>query len=311
MILSTTSIYAEDSKEGYLESFLNNTKEYREMIHKSVVDVSSNIDSYFIPEKLQEANYDSSYALLELSSYYNEGEGLSFDQRIKIKLKLPKLKEKVNLEIETDEKRESTNFAEDHKSNEDANVNVGLAYYKILKNHINIKSKIGIKVKSELDPFFRIEAKKTWHHTNSFESTLSQTFKQSVTKKTESTSYYRLDKKLDDIFSIHNYNEHYWESSREAYNQVYTSFYLNQLLSDKRQLTYTFGTNIDNISDIDGEKSNLKPKRYSLSVKYRQYIKDWFYFDIIPENYYKEEKNFTDDYAIRFNLGMYFNKNSY
>lgn len=306
-ILSITNLFSNEIKENenYFQNIINDTSEYRKNIHQSLISLSSNIDSYFISEEIKNLDYSSTYAHLQLSSYLNEGDEIVFDQKFKIKLKLPKLKDKFSLEIETSEERETVDNVETHNKSNNDNLNVGIAYYKQLKNHINLKSKAGLKVRSKFDPFIKIEAKKTWIHDESLEYTLSQKFKQSVIKHTESTTFFRVDKKLKEPFSIHNYYQHYWQSTNEKDNQYYTSIYLNQKLSNTKNLTYTIDSNINNID------SEMKVKRYAARITYKQYLRKWMYFDIIPENYYPEDDNFKSKVALRINFGIYFNKDSY
>lgn len=306
-ILSITNLFSSEieKENSYFQNVLNDTSEYRKSIHQSLISLSSNIDSYFISEEIKNLDYSSTYAHLQLSSYLNEGDEIVFDQKFKIKLKLPKLKDKFSLEIETSEERESVDNVETHDKNNNDNLNVGIAYYKQLKNHINLKSKAGLKVRSKFDPFIKVEAKKTWHQNDTLEYTLSQEFKQSVVKHTESTTFFRVDKRLSEPFSIHNYYQHYWQSTNEKDNQYYASIYLNQKLSEKRNLTYTIDSNINNID------SEMKVKRYAARITYKQYLRKWMYFDIIPENYYPEDDNFKSKVALRVNFGIYFNKDSY
>jgi|GEM_PF-3429035 len=305
-LLSLLPLYAQnDNTQSFLDKLIDNTEDHRKSIHQSLISLSSNIDGYFIPQEIKNVDYSSTYGQIELSSFINEGDSISFDQKIRIKLKLPKLKEKFRLEIETSDERETIDTVEDHNKKTNDNLSVGIAYYKVLKNKINLKTKTGLKVRSKFDPFIEIEANKTWNHQNNLEYILSQKFKQSVVKHTESTTFFRIDKMLEEPFSIHNYYQQYWQSKQENDAEYYASIYLNQNLSSNRNLTYTIDTNINNID------SHMKAKRYSLKVKYKHYLKKWLYFDITPENYYKEDENFKGKFALKLNLGMYFNKDSY
>lgn len=307
-----SNIHAQEA--NFLEKLIESTNDYRKTFHQSAINISSSIDGYFIEKELKNSNYDTSFIHIELSSFSNENHSLKFDQKIRLRLKLPKLKDQFRIELESDEIRQSNDNIEDHTQNQrNENYNLALAYYKNLKNNIDLNTKLGIRLRHKLDPFLRINLKKTWNINEEFEYTLSQRLNQSVIKKLESTTYLRLDKKLNDTFSIHNYYEHYWHSMNDQYNEVYTSIYLQQKLSSKAELTYTINSSINNINDeIENQKTELRPKRYALNLRYRKYLKSWLYYDIIPEVHYNEENNFSkDNYAARFNLGIYFNKGSY
>lgn len=303
-MISNSFLFANESNESYLELFLKQTNDYRKYIHKTLVSSSSNIDNYFFEEKnLKNINYTDTYAHLELSAYKTQDEDFSFDQSLKIKLKLPKLKDRFNLMFESDEERSSKDFVENHKKTQD--YNLSLLYNKLLDGNIDFKTKIGLKIHSSFDPFIKIEAKKIWENIYGLDLILSQSLKESVEKKLENTTYFHITKPINRNLFLHNYNEYYWHSENSKDTEFYHTIYLNQLLSKKNHLTYQIDTNIDNID------TNMKIKRYSGKLKFRHYVKNWLYTDLIPENYYKEDQDFKPRYALRLNIGMNFNKSSY
>lgn len=305
LLISSYNCSAEDINNTYLNTVIEDTNKYRKSIHKSLVKASSDIDYYFDNTKRDINEYSDTYGLVQLSAYQNQHGSIKFDQKVKVKLKLPKLKENFKLVFESDEIRENVDHIEDHTQNNNDDFNLALAYNQLFGDTIDFKTKVGVKLKTKIDPFVKIEAKNTWYDVNSIDYTISQSFKQSVIEKLESISYLRLDKNINDIFSIHNYNEYYWHSPQKEDTEFYNSIYLNHYVSDRSHLTYTFGVNTNNID------SNLKVKRYSVKAKYRHFLKKWLYVDTVPENYYNEDLNFKPRYAIRFNLGIYFNKGSY
>lgn len=308
LILSTlVNLHAEENKNSdtYLEQIIENTNDFRKNIHNSIVDLSFDVDNYFDDRVRKIDEYHSSYGLIELSAFQNQHESIQFDQKIKIKLKLPKLKDRFKLVFESDEIRENIDFIENHDKNNNDDFNLALAYDKIFRDSIDFKTKVGIKLKSKIDPFIKVELKNKWKDIKTIDLTISQALKQSVDKKLESTSYLLLDKQLNDMYSLHNYNEFYWKSENRRDTEYFNSIYLHQKLSNKNYFTYTLDMNTNNID------SNMKIKRYSAKIKYRHYLTKWLYVDTIPENFYKEELNFKPRYALRFNLGMYFNAESY
>lgn len=297
---------ANEQNSSYLDLIIKETKDYRKFIHESLVNSASTVDNYYFEDKSKNIqDYHSTYGIIELSAFYNEDNNLSFDQRIKIKLKLPKLKDRLRLVIESDEDRQSKDFVENHTKNKDDSFNLALLYSKIVNDSIDFNTKLGIKLNKGLDPFIKSTIEKRWDNINSFDFILSQSLKQSVEKKLESTSYFKISKELSTNFYLHNYNEYYWHSVNKENSDFFHSVYLNQRVSNKDLISYEIGTNINN------EYSNLRIKRNSISVKYRHYFKSWLYSDIIPENYYRYEDNFKPKFGLRFNLGIKFNKDSY
>lgn len=305
ILINSINVFAVE-ETSFLESFISNTNEQRKDIHNYIVSMSNNLDNFSNDgnTEVDMHQYSSAYGLLELSAFQNQHGSVHFDQRVKIKLKLPNLKDKFRLVFESDEIDENKDFIENHNSNSKDDFNLGLTY-DTLKENIELKAKVGLKLRSKLDPFVRLSAKKTWEDVKGIDFTLGQHVKESVLNKLELTSYASLDKQLNDYYSLHQYTEYYWHSSESRDSQVLPSVYLKQKIDVKNYLTYSFSSNIDNID------TNLRLKRHSAKVKYRHFLKKWLYLDAIPENYYSYDNNFKPRYAIRFNIGIYFNKGSY
>lgn len=307
LTLSSITYANEVDNKTFLDDFIKNTNDFRESVHSSIINTSRNVDNFFFQDTIENLDYHDAYGLLEFSASQNQHENIVFDQRVKIKLKLPRLKEKIHLEIETDEQRDTIDNVESKTSeSKKDDVNLAIAYYKTFKNKINLKTKVGLKIKSKFDPFIKTEANRSFQDLNSnYIYTISQAFKYSNLNDLESTSYFNIDKPINEVFSAHNFYQHYWQSKKENDSEFYSSLYLDQKLTNKDYIRYTVNTNINNID------SDMKVKRYALKLKYRHFIKKWLYIDTIPENYYSRDHNFKPRYAMRFNLGMYINKNSY
>lgn len=302
LLLSTINLNA----DSYLDLVLQETNDYRKFVHQSLVNSASTIDNYYFENKNENIeDYNGTFGIIELSTFYNEDENLSFDQSIKIKLQLPKLKDRLNLVFESDEDRKTKDYVEDHTNNRNDSYNLSLLYNKIVNDTVDFKTKLGVKLNNGLDPFVKTQVEKRWDNIYGIDYIFSQSLKQSVNKKLESTSYFKITKKLNENLYLHNYNEYYWHSVDKENSEFAHSIYLNQRITNKDLLTYQIGTSINNID------SNMKIKRNSLSLKYRHFYREWLYSDVIPENYYRVEDNFKPKFALRFNIGMYFNKKSY
>jgi hypothetical protein len=304
LILNSTLLYSNEDL-SYLDKLIQDTNDYREGIHTSLMDISSSLDNYISDKEIDRKEYYPSYALIELGVSKTQNESIKFHPKIKIKLKLPKLKDKFRLEFESDEVHQSTNFIEDSDKNKTNDYNLGIGYFKEFKNAVNLNTKVGIKLRSNLDPFIKLNMYKTWNSSQGIDYTLNQEIKVSVEEELESTSSLLISKELDEKYSLHNYSEYYWQSENKEDTQLSSSVYLNDKIDNMNNLTYSLNSNVDNID------SNLKLKRFSLKIKYRHLLKEWLYTDVIPENFYKEDLNFKPRYALRLNLGMYLNKTSY
>ena len=279
ILINSINIFAQE-EPTLLQTLITDTNDHRKDIHLHIINMSNSLDNYIDSPPIDIKEYSSAYGLLQLSAYQNQHESVNFDQKVKIKLKLPKLKDKFRLVFESDEIDENKDFVEDHKTNNNDDFNLGLSY-EALKKDYKFKAKVGLKLRSKLDPFLKLSLNRTWEDIYyDVDYTLGQTLKQSVIKKLESTSYMRFDKSLNDYYSLHNYSEYYWQSEESRNSQIINSTYLNQQINSKNYLTYTVSTNIDN------QDTNLRIKRNTLQIHYRHFIKKWLYVDTIPENYY-------------------------
>ena len=306
ILINSINVLAQE-EPSFLETFISDTNDHRKDIHNYIISLSSNIDNYMDDEnetKINRNDYAAAYGLIELSASQIQHENINFDQRVKIKLKLPKLKDKFRLVFESDELDENKDYIEKKNSTKNDDFNLGISY-QTFKKYMELKAKVGIKLRSKLDPFLKLSARKTWEDINGLDIIIGQDLRQSVVKKLETTSYYEVIKKFNDYYSLHQYTEYYWHSSEQRDSQILPSIHLKQKLDAKNHLTYSLSSDIDNID------TNLRIKRHSAQVKYRHFIKKWLYVDAIPENYYSYDDNFKPRYAMRFNLGVYFNKSSY
>ncbi len=305
ILVNSINVLAQE-QPSFLDTLIADTNDHRKDIHNYIVTLSSDVDNFMSDDEtmINRKDYAAAYGLIELSAFQNQHESVNFDQRVKIKLKLPKLKDKFRLVFESDDIDENKDYIENKKSNKNDDFNLALSY-QTMKKYAELKAKVGIKLRSKLDPFLKLSAKKTWEDINGIDFVIGQDIKQSVVKKLETTSYYEVAKKFNDYYSLHQYTEYYWQSNERSDSQILPSIHLKQKIDAKNHLTYSFSSNIDNID------TNLRLKRHSVQIKYRHLIKKWLYVDAIPENYYSYDNNFKPRYAMRFNLGIYFNKSSY
>ncbi|MBU3015849.1 hypothetical protein KO488_13865 [Poseidonibacter lekithochrous] len=306
ILINSINVLAQE-EPSFLETLISDTNDHRKDIHNYIVGLSSSVDNYMYDEediKINKKDYSAAYGLIELSVFQNQHENIHFDQKVKIKLKLPKLKDEFRLVFESDDLDENKDYIERKNSNKNEDFNLGLSY-QTFKKHIELKAKVGIKLRSKIDPFLKLSARKTWEDIYGLDVLIGQDVRQSVVKKLETTTYYEVFKKFNDYYSIHQYTEYYWHSSEGRDSQVLPSIHLKQILDQKNHLTYSLSSNIDNT------ETNFRIKRHSAQIKYRHFIKKWLYIDTIPENYYSYDDNFKPRYAMRFNLGIYFNKSSY
>ena len=192
----------------------------------------------------------------KLNSYRNS-------KNINNKVKIERLNNKLNLLIKSDDKKELRYIIENERIATIDYINLGLAFNSRLYKNLDFKTRFGIKLNNKINPFIKLTTKKTLKNIYGVDYTFGHVVKNSVIKKFEHKSYLKLDKKLNDIYSIHNYYESYWGNELNKNTNVNSTIYLNQKISDKSQLTYQIGLNSNN------EDGTQEIKEYLIDIKYK------------------------------------------
>jgi hypothetical protein len=175
----------------------------------------------------------------------------------KLKIKLPKEKNRLKLVVKAN-KDESKKFVKNHRIENNDYINFAIEYNNSFLNTISIKTKIGINLNNQIDSFAKLSATKTWRNFYGVDYTFGQSIKDSIINTLEYKSYFKLDTKLNETYSLHNCYESYWQNEKENNTELNSSIYLDQRVSEDSNLLYKIGL-ISNDSD-----SNIQ-----INIKYK------------------------------------------
>ena len=176
---------------------------------------------------------------------------------------VPKVNNDFNLLIDSQGERELKYIFEKPYRNNNSLINFGISFKDKAYKNIDFKTRLGLKLNNKINPFIQLTTNKTWKNIYGVDYALGQILKKSVKKKAEYRSYLKLDRKLNDKYSIHNYNESYWQDTEVDYVDINSSLYLKQKLTRKSNLIYKIGLKAN---DSEGRQ---EIKNYGINIKYK------------------------------------------
>ena len=284
-----------------LEETLTSAEPFLKSIYDNVNKLAKNVDEFISQDKTPMV-YDDSYVHIEGSFYKAEGASSKFTGDIDIKLRLKKTKKRLRLVIDNNDNQVNDDFS-DHNETvtyKDDDYNIGLQY-EAFKEYINFKARLGVKVSTNPYIFAKVTALKEFHLSQSSSIKIDQKFKYSERNKLDSTSTMSYIKDLDPIFTFINLNQYYINSEQKVDN-LYNSLRINQKINERDYFNYVLSLESNN-SD-----TSLREKVYRGYLVYRDFIKKWIYYDLIPETNFQHVNNFETEFAFRFNIGIIIGK---
>ena len=177
--------------------------------------------------------------------------------------KVPKVNNEFNLLIDSQGERELKYIFEKPLKNNDSLINFGISFKDKAYKNIDFKTRLGLKLNNKINPFIQLTTNKSWKNIYGIDYAFGQILKKSVKKKAEYKSYFKLDRKLSEKYSIHNYNESYWQNAEINYVDINSSLYLKQKLTRKSNLIYKIGVKAN---DSEGRQ---EIKNYGINIKYK------------------------------------------
>jgi len=305
VLLFSQSIEDNKSKKtsSFFEESLQTGESFRNYISERVVFFSTNIDNYLSDTPDDKIYNNQTYIHVEQSYDKQENKNFEGATKFRLRLKLPKLKEKYNLEIwNTKDSNDKTNDLriDDPKNNQ--GVNAGISYSDKLKEYLNFNSGVGIKVNlNRFEPFAKASISKQINTSYNWIVDLSERIYISDKNGFDSTSSFEIYRIFSEIYKFSNYNEYYW-NEQQRHDNFYNSLRIYQTLSDKAYLSYVVSTTSNN------NDSEMQIKTYQGYISYRYYIKKWLYYDVIPKYSRERVNDFDSNFGIQVNLGIFFGK---
>lgn len=304
LILISTLLFSLDNKNknlqnnhSMIENTLNSIENKLKIVHKKLNIASKSIDEFVTNEYTNDI-YKDSYIQIETSIEKISGSDMEFKSDVDIRIRLPKLKEKLSITIDNIDDKISSSYQD---SNENINkkeddYNIGLLY-RTIKQKAYLKFRVRLKMSNNPYIYTKAEAKKVFKLDEVSNLLIEQKLKYSHRDKFDSYSSFRYNYQINDIYLFSNYNRYYINSEKKN-NEVYNSIRLNQKLHNSSYINY-----VNSVSSNDNE-SNFQVKEYKTYISYRKYIRKWLYYDIVPSVSWSRANDFKNKTGIKFNLGL-------
>jgi len=265
-----------------LENSIINSRNY---ISTHTINYAKKLDSYISNQKSKSKN--KTKIDLSLSLINEEHERITFKPDLKISLKLPNTQKKLKFVLYENNKNKN------HKG--DISLNI-----KKKKNTFKISSKayLGLKLTPSIEPFIRLNAniKYNYYKNNivKFDNDLIYYSKQ----KLINTSNFDININLIRGIILSNNNQFIWKE-KDSQKYLINNLQLTHQIDFKNYLYYTISKEVNN-----EDNTKCINKNYTISFKYKHYLKKWMYYEITPSIIFYRKYNYkaTNQLLLKFNI---------
>ena len=271
-----------------------------------VDSVARRVDEFFAGEESLEDN-NKSYVRWRVSEAIIEGDGWADTSDIKFRIDLPTAEKRFRLVIENSpedavpEWEQNQPDKTESDSTEKEGFSVGLQSIRELAAHWSIKSKIGVKLRSGLDPFVKSTLKRRWalgeNWSMPYRFSLSYFHDEGFSANNSLSFERKLEKKL----FLRVKTEVEWDEDLDKMEALQTvSVY--KRLTKKSGMEYVLGVDYQSAS-------HTVVNNYFMSADYRKLVhKDWLYIDIIPQLGFAREDDYQSKLSLTLRLEVFFQK---
>lgn len=288
------------NKASLLEQSLHTGAEVRGYLSERFTAFSTSVDTFLADEPDTKVYENKSFIHFQYSAEKVQNKKGSNKFDIKVRIKLPHVKEKFRFEFENiDNTNDKSKDARVNDVNKDESFAAGVGYVDQIKEYLDFSAGVGIKLKlNNFEPYTKAKIRRRFDMSNDWKSDLAQKVYLFSKRGFESTTSYEIYKVYSERYKFSNYNEFFWRE-KDRDDNFYNSLRLYHNLSKKDYLSYVTSATTNNID------SNLQIKNYQAYVSYRHFFKKWLYYDVIPKLIWERDDDFDPKYAIRINLGMF------
>ena len=283
--------------------------DFQEIISKKLRSSANWLDSFFRDERA-EIEENETTLKLRFSSFIEEGEGMDFNTRARLRLVLPELEDKFHIEIvgegdpdrDTGKQYESLTERQGEIDNEsDKNLNLALRYFIKTAREKNFSFNVGARL-NDLTPV--IYGGPRYSASKDFDPWLlrfTQEVKWFTDEGWESKTRLDYERSLGEDLFFRTSTAGYWYQGEDGY--FYNiNLYLYQILDEDRALEYSWNNffqtrPIHELSEI------------LLHIEYRRrFWRRWLFFEVRPQIAFREEDDYSPTVGITFALEAVFGK---
>jgi hypothetical protein len=295
----------ETVKKGYGEK----ADDFQEMISRRLEASASWVDSFFHDERV-EIEENKSTLKIRFSTFLEDGEGIEVNSRVRLRLVLPELEDKVHIEIsgerdpdiDTTEKYNSLTERRGEIDNEaDKNWNLALRYFIEAAEEKNFSFKLGARL-NDFTPV--IYGGPRYSVSKDFDSWLlrfTQEVKWFTDEGWESRTRFDYERSpRKDLFFRTSAGGSWYQDEEGYFYDI--NLYLYQILDRDRALEYSW-------NNFFKTQPNHELYEILLRIEYRRrFWRKWLFFEVRPQVAFREEDDFEPTIGISFGLEALFGK---
>lgn len=282
---------------------------FHRIVCERLVSSANWLDSFFRDER-SEIEENTSYMRLRLSTFFEKGEGPKSDARLRLRLVLPELQDKLYIMVSGEQDKDK-NIAEDpliDKTSEidedsERNFNLSLRYFVRKARDMNFSLKIGARVNSFSPIFYAGPRYRRTKHIGSWLIRFTQEVQYFSGDGWECCTRFDFDRLFKKDMFFRTRTEGCW--FEEEYGYFYEiRFSIFQKVDEDRALQYSWSNYFETRPEHCLDQTLL-------NITYRQrFWRKWLFFEIGPQLAFRQENDYRPFPGITFSVEMYFgNKN--
>lgn len=273
-------------------------------LSSGVEKLAQRIDTFFGENRVYE-EATGTYIQTRTSLIVDQDGAVDYDVKFRAKMRLPQLKEKFRLVIESeDEDRGLGDFNQDTKSDtlrgevENKDVAASLQYMFQQTKRWNISLRPGLKLSDPVETFLRLRMAGTLHLTDKWlmrgitqfgyysEEGWGSDWRLDVERRTGSKDFFRASSNV------------WWRENSPGNQFLSQTFLLTHILTPRTSVAFEVG--------VTGEtRPKLEDTSYFSSVRYRRDIhRGWLFLELKPRVEFARENDFDEDVSLFVTLEL-------
>lgn len=268
-------------------------------LHKTILS----IDNFFATNQaINEST--GSYMRLTLETFWPEGQGAEFNGSINIRARLPGIKKKYRLVVESDpEEQQDTLELENRKRSPTPGTEQNRGVYTGVEKDAgvlgwNIKPSAGVKIRSPLDYYVRLRLERS-DYFQKWALYLNESLYWFDSSGSGFDSTMRWDRPLHQTLLFRTTSFLRYTNETKYYDLSQTAEIIHTINS-RSAITYKVG--------VFGDSSNrVQAKTYLTSLSYRNNIhSDYLFLDLQPQIFFNKRNNFEPRYEFLIRIEIFY-----
>ena len=270
----------------------------------NVENLSRRVDSFFGASRVYEES-SGTYIQLRGTAIYQRGGGIDTQGRVRARLDLPNLTDRLNLLLESEEQNQTPEqnlVTGDGLTQQTGTQSLAASLQYIFRHRENwdIRLQPGLKLNWPLESFLRLRLR--WLHP------LSRTWLTRVTvtpgwyseRGWEARARYDLERGTGHEALFRATTNVLWNLDRPHYLPWSEILFFSHPFGDRAQMAYALGVS----GDVE---PRFEDQRYFSSVRYRRNIhKGWMFFELQPQIEFTRDNNFKPNPSLALTLEILF-----